>query len=590
MSTRQEEPSDALTSMALWAFGVVAVVGVGHWLAAESAAGLGNHRALNAGLTQSLKALHNMPHDWRNPRLAWPEPAASNLPGPVIYWLCVAVVTIVEVAAGVLYLRFRTRRHGPIDKRRRLGVDAQPRLATKRDLASLRHRRPQPGRFVLGRWGRDLLMTEADTFRRQRGVRGAVAVFGPSQSGKTTRLIDGVKVWDGPAVISSVKTDLMRATLESRSDIGDIKVFDPLGTTNARCATWTPLRAAKSLQGALAAAQLLTTVGEGDGPSDRFWRGQAEQLIAAMLWTAANTEGFTMRNVVKWVVEMDRPDGDNTGTLSPLVRLLTDHEDEATALAAKQVRGWLHGQWSTDPRTSSSIYTTARNAVWPWTDPGLATSADSCEITLEWLCSGSNTLYLCAPLGDESRVGVVFAALLHDLIAQAFERYNRTGEPIFPRLLFILDEAANTPLPKLPQWAATITGAGVQLVTVWQSKAQLDQAYGTEADNVLTNHRTKLIFPSGISDLSTTKYIAELVGDEHVRSDLDEPTGQTTGERRPARSPSTSVPYLSPSMLRRVQVGDAVLVHGSLPPAWIRAARRRPRTNVERSSRNDGEA
>ena len=35
------------------------------------------------------------------------------------------------------------------------------------------------------------------------------------------------------------------------------------------------------------------------------------------------------------------------------------------------------------------------------------------------------------------------------------------------------------------------------------SKAQLDHAYGANADNVLTNHRTKLILPSGLSDRST---------------------------------------------------------------------------------------
>jgi type IV secretion system protein VirD4 len=167
----------------------------------------------------------------------------------------------------------------------------------------------------------------------------------------------------------------------------------------------------------------------------------------------------------------------------------------------------------------------------------------------------------------------VFAALLHDLIAQAFEKYNRAGMPIDPRLLVVLDEAANTPLPKLPQWAATITGAGIQLVTVWQSKAQLDQAYGKDADNVLTNHRTKLVFPSGLSDLSTIEYISALVGDEHVRSELDEPSSRD-GERRPTRTPSTAVPYLAPSTLRRVRVGDALLVHGALPPAWMREVRR----------------
>jgi type IV secretion system protein VirD4 len=168
---------------------------------------------------------------------------------------------------------------------------------------------------------------------------------------------------------------------------------------------------------------------------------------------------------------------------------------------------------------------------------------------------------------------VVFAAVLHDLIAQGFERYNGRGSSIDPRLLVVLDEAANTPLPKLPQWAATITGAGIQLVTVWQSKAQLDQAYGKGADNVLTNHRTMLIFPSGLSDLSTIEYISALVGDEHVRSELDERTGTSAEVRAPDRSPSTAEPYLSPSTLRRVQVGDALVVHGALPPAWIRAGK-----------------
>ncbi len=574
MNAPHDNGPDPLGTLALGAVIALAVVSTGHWLAASLAALVGRQRSLGAGLTESFTALRQLPNHWNDPRRAWAEPATSNLPGPVLYWLSVAVVLAAALGALVLWLKYRQRRHEPIDRRRRVGVDAQPRLATTKDLAPLLGREAEAGRLVLGRWGRRVLMTEGESFRGSRGVRGAVLLFGPSQSGKTTRLIESVNAWDGPAVISSVKTDLMRATLERRRAIGEVRVFDPIGVSGMPCATWSPLRAARSLPGALAAAQLLARAGGDDGPSDRFWRGQAEQLIAAMLWVAANTKGHSMRNVVRWVVEMDRPDGENTGTLSPLVRLLTDNEDESIALDAKQVRGWLHGQWSTDPRTTSSVYATARNAVWPWTDPGLAASAEGCEITLDWLCSGSNTLYLCAPLGDESRVGVVFAALLHDLIAQAFERYNRQGAQINPRLLAVLDEAANTPLPKLPQWAATITGAGIQLVTVWQSKAQLDQAYGKDADNVLTNHRTKLIFPSGLSDLSTIEYVSALVGDEHVRSELDERNGANGGARLPDRIPSTAVPFLSPSTLRRVRVGDAVLVHGALPPAWMRAARK----------------
>ena len=374
-------------------------------------------------------------------------------------------------------------------------------------------------------------------------MRGAVAVFGPSQSGKTTGLIDGVRAWAGPAIVSSVKTDLLRATVQDREQRGEIKVFDPLGVSGMPSASWSPLRAASDLAGALAAAQVLARAGADEAPNDRFWRGQAEQLIAAMLWTAANTDGHTMRNVVRWVLELDRPQGDDGGTLAPLVRLLTDHDDPAIALAARQVQGWLHGQWSTDPRTTSSVYATARNAVWPWADPAIAATADGCDITLDWLLADANTLYLSAPLGDETRIGIVFAVLLHDLITQAFDRYNRTGETLDPRLLVLLDEAANTPLPKLPQWASTVTGAGIQLVTVWQSKAQLDTTYGKDADTVLTNHRSKLIYPSGITDLATVQYVSELVGDEHVRSDLDDRLVDVRpDEPRRAGAPATAFP------------------------------------------------
>lgn len=173
---------------------------------------------------------------------------------------------------------------------------------------------------------------------------------------------------------------------------------------------------------------------------------------------------------------------------------------------------------------------------------------------------------MAEPLKGEARKPVAPNPTKED-----FDRYNRSGKMLDPRLLVLLNEAANTPLPKLPRWASTVTGAGIQLVTVWQSKAQLDTTYGRDAETVLTNHRSKLIYPSGITDLATVQYVSELIGDEHVRSDLDDrgwyvrPDKPLTG-----RSTGTVLPCLPASVLRRAAVGDALLVHGHLPPAWIR--------------------
>jgi type IV secretion system protein VirD4 len=193
---------------------------------------------------------------------------------------------------------------------------------------------------------------------------------------------------------------------------------------------------------------------------------------------------------------------------------------------------------------------------------------------LDWLTNGSNALHLCAPLGDHKN-GVIFSAVLQDIIDQAFARAN-LGRPLVPRLLLCVDETANTPLWKLPVWASTLIATGTQLVTVWQSKAQMDELFGHHADTLLTNHRTKLIFPSGLSDMTTAKFISDLVGDEAVRSEIEDRRLLTpaSGRRSPGdRTPASSTPFLPPHVLRSASPGDALVIHGSLPSAWIPARR-----------------
>lgn len=152
-------------------------------------------------------------------------------------------------------------------------------------------------------------------------------------------------------------------------------------------------------------------------------------------------------------------------------------------------------------------------------------------------------------------------------------------------VLVLLDEAAKTPLPKLPQWASTLTGAGIQLVTVWQSKAQLDTTYGKDAETVLTNDRSKLIHRVASPTSPPPSYVSELIGDEDVRSDLnDRGWNVRPHEPKTGRSPGTALPYLPASVLRRAAVGDALLVHGHLPPAWIRAPKRRSGRDHRRSA------
>jgi type IV secretory pathway TraG/TraD family ATPase VirD4 len=73
--------------------------------------------------------------------------------------------------------------------------------------------------------------------QRRRGDRGAVIHIGPSHCGKTTSVIAGVLEWDGPTILSSVKSDLLDATLACRAEMGEARIFDPTGSTGSTGST-----------------------------------------------------------------------------------------------------------------------------------------------------------------------------------------------------------------------------------------------------------------------------------------------------------------------------------------------------------------
>jgi type IV secretion system protein VirD4 len=365
-----------------------------------------------------------------------------------------------------------------------------------------------------------------------------------------------------------VKTDLAAATEATRRARGEVLVFDPAGITTGVSARWDPLAVAGTIDGAQQTAELLVDpAGATAGSTDRFWRAQASQLLAGLLWTAANQRTHTdptvgLATVVDWILTLDRPDDRRASGVTDALTVLA----EVPGLRADttRVHGWLQGVWGADPRTSASVYLSARDAVWPWTTPTAAATATGHDVTLEWLTAGANTLHVVLPLGDEHRHGRLAAAVIGHLIADAFTRANRHG-PLTPGLLVVLDEAANTPLGNLPRWSATVTGAGIQLVTIWQTIAQQHALYGADADTLAANHRTKL-FHGASHDRATLDYAAWLPGTEHLPGTL--PTRLLTpvvGDSTTA----TGVPLLTADMIRQLPTGDTLLIHGNLPPIHL---------------------
>lgn len=552
--------------------GIIGSLGGAVWLGAWAASAVSGEQ-LRASFADAVTAAIRLPSHLGDPMAAWPVEARASIPGPLLYWTATITLLVITLAVAVVVVRLVSRSRVGTLPRRPLGVDARARFATSRDLRPLIVSGPHPGRFMLGRHGRRLLATELppEGKRRRRGRqgdRGAVALIGPSRSGKTTAAISGILEWEGPAVLSSVKADLLAATCGWRKEKGKVLVYDPTHTTGDESAIWSPLRGAKTVLGAQRAARALC---EAAPRSDNvkgsldFWLSQSEILLSGLLWVAAQ-DGRDMARVCEWVMVQDRPCEDGLGDVRLALNRLLESKDPIVQDGATRTSQAVMSIWAMEEETRSSVYATAQTVVWPWADPGVAAASRGKSLSLDWLLGGPNTLYLCAPIEDQERLSPAFGGLLNDLVKQVFLRVAATGRPLNPPLLIVIDEAGNTPLRSLPQYASTLAGLGVLLVTIWQSIAQIEDAYHRQADTILTNHLSK-VFYSGLSDPAAFRYISQVLGDVEVET---RSRSEAADWRSSLQLSTTREPLVPPHMARQMPPGDALLIHGTLPPAHVR--------------------
>ena len=534
------EESHPLESVALWALAATIALGACLWLASELSGRIFAGAWPGISLSDMGAVLARLPRHAGNPAGAFPPRERALIPGPIPFYAALAAI-LVPIAAGGL-LAFRRRVSSA--SRGRAGA----RWARRPDLRTLQIRDALPGRLTLGRVDGRLVAAEPSQ---------SVIVIGPVQTGKTSGFaVPAILEWQGPVVATSVKTDLLRETLAARRAIPDAStwVYDPTESTGMQRACWTPLAGCESWQGAqrvaswLAGAARRTAAGIENA---QFWYAAAERLLAPVLFAAAQSDG-SMADVVRWI---DTHEDEQ-------VRWGLELANDPAPIAA------FDGMRALEERTRSNVYTTAGTLLIAFADPGVLAAASESELRGERLLDGGwHTAYLCAPTHEQRRLQPLFATIVQEIIAAAYERATETGKPIDPPLLLVLDECANiAPLRELATLASTGAGQGIQLVSVFQDLAQINAVYGRDhAPTIVSNHRAKVIL-SGIADPQTLEYVGRLLGDEEVRQ-----LAATSGaEGRKSTTESVAYRSLAPAnLLREMRPGEGVLVYGHLPPSQI---------------------
>jgi type IV secretion system protein VirD4 len=477
---------------------------------------------------------------WRDPASAYPKLIAQHMPRGPEWWAGAGWATGTLLVAALGPWKQLTTLSGEHRLGRRSGTirGARPRSwARSRDLPELVVRRAQPGRFTLGRLDGRLLASEPESH---------VALIAPTRSGKTSRyVIPWLLEHDGPAIVTSTKSDVLRATRGWRSRRGRVTVWDPFGP---RSDNWTPLTGCTDWQHALAQAQWLGDAAqEGDSEVASFWRGEAARLLAPLLHAAALADG-SIAHVLAWVDSQD-------------VKGPAEILDTCAAVPAKYQLG---GIAALDPRNRGTIYMSAASLLAAYRLPSVQATAHPGLEPNEFLDGGAHTLYLIASSRQQRLLAPLTVAIVSGLIHAAAERADR-HRPLDPTLRVLLDETANiAPLRDLPSHLSQAAGHGVRVATVWQSLSQAQHRYGPAADDIVANSTTKL-YLGPVTDAATRRHIVELLGDEAI----DQASINTDRERRAQTTSRILRPKASAPALQQLDSGRALLVSGRSAPAVL---------------------
>jgi type IV secretion system protein VirD4 len=422
--------------------------------------------------------------------------------------------------------------------------------------------RPTLGRHASadGLHGDGIVLGWHDGRLLQSPAEDNVILFGVQRSGKTsTVVVPTLLGWQGAAVATSTKEELVRLTAHQRARRGPVFVFAPLDRDHAwmedlglRPATWNPLDAVDSCGSASELADHFTA--DGKRGHAAHWYLAAASLITGLA-VCERERGGDMRSVLARL-NKTAPPAEYIGLAGVVEDVNASELLVAFAL--------------TPDREAGSIASTARSSLSLWTDERVAAATKSGPgaLDLDRLLAEAGTLYLVAPAEEAERCRPLFSALLLSLLRRATTRARALGGVLSPRLLLALDEAANfARIPRLAGYASSGPGQGIQLLLCYHDLAQVEAGYGQEAARTIWNNcRARLLLP-GQGDIKTLEQFSRAIGDETrtYRAQHSDRGRSGSSEQRIGR------PLAAIDELRRMK--GAVLLYANAPPAQLELRR-----------------
>jgi type IV secretion system protein VirD4 len=406
-----------------------------------------------------------------------------------------------------------------------------------------------PGQLFLGKVGnimvgtRPRVETYADETRAFKAEDRHILTVAGSRAGKSMSMIlPNLLDYQGAALVSDPKAELADKTALRRAvDLGqDVFVLDPFGKASQEIkdagllASFNPLSMLSDPETLVEDADLIADALVIQGGNDPHWDESAKRVIQGVILHVATFPRYgrkrnlcTVRDLLNFGATVD-PRFITADQLEKNAHLWRDGEPPRGMAglfyemlcndgAANVINAVAFDMAEKPDKERDSILSSARRqtsfldlprmravlmeGTFPRTIPDLS--------ILKTAKNGA-TIYLCLPAGY-MRICSRWLRLFVDLALKAMERTDKI-KPEAP-VLFCLDEFPVLGyMPQIEAAAGQLASFDVRLWPIVQDLTQLKALYGERWETFIGNAAVVQLF--GTSDLTTLRYMSELVGKE----------------------------------------------------------------------------